>query len=117
MHGGELEATLEDTAPANALSQAKNALELDTIPAIASLGQSCSISSALPSVIYLALKFKDDLQKAFSENAMAGGDNCARGLALGMLLGSAYGLSAIPSTWKDDLKVAAAKPFIQSITL
>ena len=27
---------------------------------------------------------------------MAGGDNCARGLALGILLGSANGLSSIP---------------------
>ena len=35
---------------------------------------------------------------------MAGGDNCARGLALGILLGSANGLSAIPQGWIENLK-------------
>jgi ADP-ribosylglycohydrolase len=34
---------------------------------------------------------------------MAGGDNCSRGLALGMLLGAAHGLDAIPLKWRDQL--------------
>ena len=34
---------------------------------------------------------------------MAGGDNCARGLALGILLGAANGFSSIPRNWIDSL--------------
>ncbi|MDG1326726.1 MAG: ADP-ribosylglycohydrolase family protein, partial [Opitutales bacterium] len=43
-------------------------------------------------------------ESAFIENAMAGGDNCARGLALGILLGAANGLSSIPEKWVKNLK-------------
>jgi ADP-ribosylglycohydrolase len=34
---------------------------------------------------------------------MAGGDNCARGLALGILLGAANGISSIPERWVNEL--------------
>ena len=71
--------------------------------AVAKLGPACSISSALPSVLYLALKYENDIENAFIENAMAGGDNCARGLALGILLGAANGFSSIPRNWIDSL--------------
>ena len=71
--------------------------------AIGKLGPACSISSALPSVLYLALKHGNDIETAFIENAMAGGDNCARGLALGMLLGAANGFSSIPERWVNEL--------------
>ena len=39
---------------------------------------------------------------------MAGGDNCARGLALGMLLGAANGYTSIPEQWRNDLNGATA---------
>ena len=71
---------------------------------LVNLGPACSISSALPSVLYLATKHGDDTETAFIENAMAGGDNCARGLALGILLGSANGLSSIPESWIENLE-------------
>ena len=35
---------------------------------------------------------------------MAGGDNCARGLVLGMLLGAANGMTSIPNHWVENLK-------------
>ena len=50
------------------------------------------------------MKFGNDTESAFIENAMAGGDNCARGLALGILLGAANGLSSIPEKWIKNLK-------------
>ena len=53
------------------------------------------------------MKYGDDTETAFIENAMAGGDNCARGLALGILLGAANGLSSIPEHWTDNLKAKA----------
>jgi ADP-ribosylglycohydrolase len=34
---------------------------------------------------------------------MAGGDNCARALVLGMLLGAAHGSAAIPVEWQKQL--------------
>ncbi|MFT5836932.1 MAG: ADP-ribosylglycohydrolase [Candidatus Azotimanducaceae bacterium] len=103
MHGAELESTLRATAPTWALKKAEATLALDTVEAVAKIGQSCPIAAALPAVIYLALKHGDDLPKAFSENAMAGGDNCARALALGLLLGAAHGKKAIPQEWEDGL--------------
>ena len=104
MHGTDLHDTLNQTAPEWALKKANSVLSENAVGAISKLGPACSISSALPSVLYLAIKHGDDTETAFIENAMAGGDNCARGLALGILLGSANGLSAIPQGWIENLK-------------
>ena len=104
MHGANLHDTLNETAPEWALEKAKSVLSENAVDAISKLGPACSISSALPSVLYLATKHGDDIEAAFIENAIAGGDNCARGLALGILLGSANGLSAIPQGWIENLK-------------
>jgi ADP-ribosylglycohydrolase len=103
MHGASLLDTLNETAPEWALKKANSLLSENTVDAIGKLGPACSISSALPSVLYLALKYGDDIETAFIENAMAGGDNCARGLTLGMLLGAANGLSSIPERWVNEL--------------
>ncbi|MGJ8652642.1 MAG: ADP-ribosylglycohydrolase family protein [Opitutaceae bacterium] len=103
LHGADLVKTIESTAPAWALNAIRPVKELSVVDAVAELGKSCSIKSALPSVIHTVLKHGDDLPKAFSENAMAGGDNCTRGLALGMLLGAAHGIDAIPKAWQDGL--------------
>lgn len=107
LHGGTLLAILRETAPAWALKKAESVLELDAVKAVAQLGQSCPIDAALPAVLYLALKYGDDLPKAFSENAMAGGDNCARALVLGMLLGATHGIEAIPEGWVKKLQAAS----------
>jgi ADP-ribosylglycohydrolase len=53
------------------------------------------------------MKHGDDTETAFTENAMAGGDNCARGLALGILLGAANGISSIPKHWVDELNASS----------
>jgi ADP-ribosylglycohydrolase len=103
IHGANLLDTLDETAPVWALKKANSVLSENTVDAIGKLGPACSISSALPSVLYLALKYGDNTETAFIENAMAGGDNCARGLALGMLLGAANGLPSIPERWVNEL--------------
>ena len=103
MHGASLLDTLNETAPEWALKKANSVLSQNTMDAIGQLGPACSISSALPSVLYLALKYGDNTETAFIENAMAGGDNCARGLALGILLGAANGISSIPERWVNEL--------------
>ena len=103
VHGANLLDILKETAPEWALKKASSVLSENAVDAIGKLGPACSISSALPSVLYLALKYGDDIETAFIENAMAGGDNCARGLVLGMLLGAANGISSIPERWVDEL--------------
>jgi len=103
LHGANLEEVIRSLAPPEALIRAEAQLSKNAVAAIQALGQSCSIDGAIPGVLYLVLKHGDDLPKAFSENAMAGGDNCARGLALGMLLGAAHGIDAIPLEWRDQL--------------
>mgnify|MGYP001500708120 FL=1 len=103
IHGANLLDTLNEIAPEWALKKATSVLSKNTVDAIGQLGPACSISSALPSVLYLALKYGDNTETAFIENAMAGGDNCARGLALGMLLGAANGLPSIPERWVNEL--------------
>ena len=108
IHGARLEDTVRETAPEWALKSANSVLPQNAVDAMAKLGPACSISSALPSVIYLALKHGENTEIALIENAMAGGDNCARGLALGMLLGAANGYTSIPEQWRNDLNGATA---------
>ena len=108
IHGARLEDTVRETAPEWALKSANSVLPQNAVDAIAKLGPACSISSALPSVIYLALKHGENTEIALIENAMAGGDSCARGLALGMLLGAANGYTSIPEQWRNDLNGATA---------
>jgi len=103
IHGANLSDTLNETAPKWALEKANGVFSENAVDAVTKLGPACSISSALPSVLYLTLKYENDIENAFIENAMAGGDNCARGLALGILLGAANGFSSIPRNWIDSL--------------
>ncbi len=104
IHGANLLDTINEIAPGWALKKADSLLSENAVDAIGKLGPACSISSALTSVLYLALKHGDDIETAFIENAMAGGDNCARGLVLGMLLGAANGMASIPNYWVEDLR-------------
>lgn len=108
LSGDELAVVIKETAPGGALDAATAVEALSPADAIGKLGRSCSLSAALPSVIYLALRYPDagHLEEAFEENAMAGGDNCARGLALGMLLGAAHGDKPIPQRWLNSLAAA-----------
>lgn len=108
LHGGELQSVITDTAPAWALKAAEEATDPD---GIGQLGRACPIPQALPAVLWLVRHHGQDFATATIENAMAGGDNCARALALGMLLGAAHGIEAIPSAWREGL---LAKPLLES---
>ncbi|MBU1642508.1 ADP-ribosylglycohydrolase family protein, partial [bacterium] len=46
---------------------------------------------------------EDGLKKALQANAMVGGDNASRGIAIGMVLGAYKGVQAIPAEWKETL--------------
>ena len=104
IHGANLLDTLNETAPEWALKKANSVLSENAVDAIGKLGPACSISSALPAVLYLTIKHGSEIETAFIENAMAGGDNCARGLVLGMLLGATDGMASIPNHWVENVK-------------
>lgn len=106
--GEPLAPTLRALAPAWALAAADQVLAPGTVDPIGQLGRSCPIPAALPAVLYLVLKHDRDVEAAFIENAMAGGDNCARGLVLGMILGAAHGVASIPQRWIGGLRAAPA---------
>ncbi len=84
----------------------------DHLASTAKLGLTCHLPEAFPATLHYALRFPDDLTAALSANALAAGDNSARGMPLGMLLGAAHGFEAIPWRWIDGL---AARPEIDAL--
>ncbi|MBT8364766.1 MAG: ADP-ribosylglycohydrolase family protein [Deltaproteobacteria bacterium] len=63
----------------------------------------CYVEDAVPAVVYLALKYHDDPEKALLVNTNLGGDNAGRGSVLGALLGASHGLERFPRSWIDGL--------------
>jgi len=63
----------------------------------------CYVEDSVPAVVYLALKYHDDPERALIANTNLGGDNAARGAVLGALLGAACGLDYFPDRWIDGL--------------
>lgn len=51
----------------------------------------CYISSSFPALLHFAYKYADSVDGALLASANAGGENVARGFALGALLGAAHG--------------------------
>jgi ADP-ribosylglycohydrolase len=87
----------------NYLKKADEVRNLPTNDAILQLGQSCPLEKALPAVFLLLLKYGDDFENALVQNVMAGGDSAARGNVLGIFLGAAHGVRAIPERWIEHL--------------
>ncbi len=63
----------------------------------------CYVEHSVPAVIYLALKYHDDPEKALVVNTNLGGDNVYRGAVLGALLGAEHGREGFPRRWVDGL--------------
>ncbi len=76
---------------------------IDTRQQIKEFGQMCAIKAALPGAVYTVLQNEDNLEEAFIETVMAGGDSAARGMVVGMILGAYHGLDKIPSRWLEKL--------------
>ena len=68
------------------------------------LSTACYVEDAVPAVIYLALKYHHDPEKALIVNTNLGGDNAGRGAVLGALLGAAHGAQGIPDRWIRGLQ-------------
>jgi ADP-ribosylglycohydrolase len=69
------------------------------------LSTACYVEDSVPAVIYLALKYHTEPEKALIANTNLGGDNAARGSILGALLGAACGIEKFPRHWVDGLVV------------
>lgn len=100
----------EKLQPLAYLQRAEKVRDLPTEKAVEELGQSCPLEKALPAVFAILLRHGDNLETALIENVMAGGDSAARGLVLGMILGAAHGLRAVPERWTTPL---LARPQIE----
>lgn len=69
----------------------------------AQVGKASPTEGTMPSSIYMILKYSADFGAAARANAMVGGDNAARGVAIGMVLGAYHGVGAIPSELQQGL--------------
>jgi ADP-ribosylglycohydrolase len=67
------------------------------------VGKASPTEGTLPGSIYFIIKYQDDMVAAFKGNAMVGGDNASRSIAIGMVLGAYHGVGAIPLDLKDSL--------------
>lgn len=85
------------------LRKAADSADRESLLVIKEFGQTCAINAALPGAVHLILRYPGNLREALIENVMAGGDSAARGLVIGMVLGAAGGLAAIPDIWLKDL--------------
>ncbi|CAK4144594.1 unnamed protein product [Aphanomyces euteiches] len=63
----------------------------------------CYMDSSFPALLHFAYKYAEDPEAAVLANANAGGENVARGSALGALLGAAHGKAQFPAWARDGL--------------
>ena len=113
--------TLNSTSPSEAIEEVRQnyypdtifaewvqegfaSMDMETAAAIGSFGRTCHTPDAFPGVIHLIAKYEKDLKEALVQAVMAGGDNAARGMAVGMVLGAHLGLENFPEEWLTDLK-------------
>jgi ADP-ribosylglycohydrolase len=70
-------------------------------------GLPCAIYHQLPAAYYLAARFKDDFESAVLHAINGGGQNMARAMLTGALVGAQVGLEGIPKRFIDGLEGGA----------
>ena len=98
------EETFPETIIAEWVEEGLESKSMDSVSAIASFGQACHTPGVFPGVIHLIAKYENDLREALVQAVMAGGDNAARGMAVGMILGAYLGEEHLPEPWVTELK-------------
>ncbi|QUJ76092.1 ADP-ribosylglycohydrolase family protein [Sulfitobacter albidus] len=95
-----LTATAQAADPAirDALSDALNTDEDDTVAYAEEVGRACHLPMGGP-VIFHILARSPDPRDAVERNIRTGGDSCGRAIPLGAALGAAYGITAFPLDW------------------
>merc|ERR1719460_3309775 len=67
------------------------------------VGKASPTEGTLPTSVYLILKYQNDFVGGVKANAMIGGDNASRSIAVGAILGAYHGVDAIPQDLKTTL--------------
>uniref|UniRef100_A0A7S0P1C2 ADP-ribosylhydrolase ARH3 n=2 Tax=Calcidiscus leptoporus TaxID=127549 RepID=A0A7S0P1C2_9EUKA len=67
------------------------------------VGKASPTEGTLPSSVYIILKYMNDFAAAAKANAMVGGDNASRAVAIGMVLGAYHGVEGIPHELRKGL--------------
>ena len=67
------------------------------------VGKASPTEGTLPSSVYIILKYMNDFAAAAKANAMVGGDNASRAVAIGMVLGAYHGVEGIPAALREGL--------------
>merc|ERR1711953_729432 len=74
------------------------------------VGKASPTEGTLPTSVYLILKYQNDFDAGVKANAMIGGDNASRSIAVGMVLGAMAGTPEVfggtnefGMAWKDSL--------------
>ena len=68
------------------------------------VGKASPTEGTLPGSIYFIVKYQHDPIAAAKANAMVGGDNASRSIAIGMVLGAYHGANGLPLELKQGLK-------------
>ena len=69
-------------------------------------GMPCAIYHQLPAVYYLSARFHDDFESAVLHAVNGGGQNMARAMLTGALVGAQVGIVGIPQRFIDGLEGA-----------
>lgn len=67
------------------------------------VGKASPTEGTLPGAIYFIVKYQSSLIDAAAANAMVGGDNASRAIAIGMVLGAHHGVQGIPEKFRVNL--------------
>merc|ERR1712224_534311 len=67
------------------------------------VGKASPTEGTLPTSVYLVLKYQDNFEAGVKANAMIGGDNASRAVAVGMVLGAWNGVKAVPEDLQTTL--------------
>ncbi len=76
----------------------------DTITTLNNIGLTCHIHQAFPGVIQTIARHENDLKTGLSECISAGGDNAARSITAGIILGSSKDSGELPEEWIKGLR-------------
>lgn len=103
--GATISDTLKHTAIdpilARAHGAALNSKGQESFSTIRTFGPACGVEGGFEGTIHILLSY-DDYKSAMIANAKAGGDNAARAMIIGMIMGAAN--KEIPQMWKNSVK-------------
>lgn len=96
-----LKYTSVDPLLARSHGAAINSKGQDSFSTIRTFGPACGVEGGFEGTIHILASY-DDYKSAMIANAQAGGDNAARAMIIGMIMGAAN--KEIPQIWKNSVK-------------